>query len=316
MIKTIKLLILIVCLCSFVVADNESIAEFAKNLQFAGTWKVNDGTEEVSVLKEYSLLQEYNGYGEYPIGSGCSVADAKNFANIIATAECGYLLPYGYDYAKHPISESRPGYILQKPAPEPHTMIVVDVQGDEVKVVHSNWAAYSRVSYNIFNKQWLEEQGFLVFKPGEDVVENVFVVEERNPETRDLLGTWRVEVTGEVPYYRVSQGTIVSHSGPGGQIRVSETRTVSNTFSTEAGVSAEVISAKVGFSVTASFSRSLQYWRDVAPGKYGYVDLYYKYMLKNFNVYYDPVFGSEYFVATGKAYQWQAVEFQYRESSN
>ncbi|WP_372369904.1 hypothetical protein [Candidatus Uabimicrobium sp. HlEnr_7] len=296
-------------------SQNASIASAAENLEFSGTWSIDGQSEGTQILAQGNLLEKYNGSEFFPLGTKQHIAEAKNFVNIIAYAECGYLLPYGYDYATHSIDEVQPGYILQKSAPEAHTMIVVSVNGEEVKVLHSNWAAYHRVSFNTFTKTWLAEKGFKVFKPGEDEVKNVIVVQDKNPQGR-VLGSWRVAITGSVPYHRVSQGTIISHSGPGGQVRVNETRSVSNSFRTEAGVDAGVVSAKVGFEVTASFSRSLQYWRDVTPGKYGYVDLYYKYMLKNFNVYYDPLIGSEYFVATGKAYKWQAVEFQYRETSN
>ncbi|BBM82030.1 hypothetical protein [Candidatus Uabimicrobium amorphum] len=313
--KNFVALVMALIICSSVWCENATIATAAKSLEFSGTWSIDGRSDETQILSEGNLLKSYNGSQYFPLGTKQHVADAKNFVNIIAYAECGYALPYGYDYATHAIEEVQPGYILQKSAPEPHTMIAVAVNGEEVKVLHSNWAAHHRVSYNTFTKSWLAENGFQVFKPGQDEVKDVIIIEDKNPQGR-VLGSWRVQVTGTVPYHRISQGTIISHSGPGGQVRVNETRTVSNTFRTEAGVDAKVISAKVGFEVTASFSRSLQYWRDVSPGKYGYVDLYYKYMLKNFNVYYDPLIGSEYFVASGKAYKWQAVEFQYREFDN
>ncbi len=320
-----KLFFVVSLLCFFVAsghAENLAVAQLAKNLHFASSWTLEEAGQENNLLENESLILAYNGSPDYPLGSGYHVGESKTFARILVSAECGYSLPGGYDYATHPIEEASSGDILQRSVPEPHTMVVVSTNKEEIQVVHCNWSGYHRVTRATFPKKWLIAEGFQVFKTGIDQVDNPyeplreqFTVSSEEMGT-EALGTWRIVITGDVPYHRISQGTIVSHSGPGGKIVVNETRTVSNTFSCEAGVEIEVISAKVGFSVTASFSRSLAYWRDVTPGKYGYVDLYYKYMLKKFDVYYDPYFGSEYKAGSGKAYKWQAVEFQYRETSN
>lgn len=312
-----NILLSLIVLCSFVVAENANIAQRADSLDFLGKWTVQGNDKEVTQLKQDDQLLQYNGFADFPAGSGHHVADSKTFARIVVSSECGYALPSGYDYATHSVSKVEAGNVLQKNAPEAHTMVVVGVNGEEVTVVHTGWGANHCVSRNVFSKSFLEENGFKVFKPGTDAVENDVepIIEKQQAETR-VLGSYRVVVTGQQNYYPVSQGTIVSHSGPGGKIVVNETRSVSNKVSVSVGVKAEIISASVGFDVTKSFSRSLSYWRDVTPGKYGYVDLTYKYTVKNFDVYYKPFLGSEKRVGSGKAYQWQALQFNYRESNN
>ncbi|WP_372370823.1 hypothetical protein [Candidatus Uabimicrobium sp. HlEnr_7] len=314
MLKNILLSLIIAF--SFIAAENANIAQRANSLEFLGKWVVERSTEAVTQLKQDDKLLQYNGFTDFPAGSGHHVADSKTFARIIVSSECGYALPSGLDYATHSVAKVEAGDVLQKNSPEAHTMVVIDVQGEEVTVIHSGWGAHHCVSRNVFVKSFLQENNFKVFKPGIDPVANDIEPEVRQQAQARVLGSYRVVVTGQQDYFPISQGTIISHSGPGGKVIVNETRTVSNKVSASVGIKADIVTAGVGFDVTSTFSRSLSYWRDVAPGKYAYVDLVYKYTVKNFDIYYKPFLGSEKRVGSGKAYRWQAVQFNYRESNN
>ena len=101
-----------------------------------------------------------------------------------------------------------------------------------------------------------------------------------------------------------------ANGGPGPTtIHLSETKTVSNSFSANVGVSADVVSAGVGFNVTAS--QSITYSDDlfIPLGKYGEIDAHPIYDTYTYDVMYNPLLGSPYKVGEGEANKATGVYF-------
>lgn len=197
---------------------------------------------------------------------------------------------------------------MQRSGKKRHTMIITEVKKHDIVVVHTNWSGYHRVSTATFPKEWLIKEGFRVYKVG---VEQESYRSEYPKRKRGIV---KLELVGSPYRKKVFQGRAISHSGPGGEISINEQRSVSNTLSLEYGVESEIVSAKVGFSVTATFSRTLQYSKNITSGKFGSVDVYYVYNTQKFKIYYFDMWGNRVFKGYGEAGKWEGIEFTYIET--
>jgi hypothetical protein len=85
-----------------------------------------------------------------------------------------------------------------------------------------------------------------------------------------------------------------------GVLQLIQTVTVSNTFSANASVSAEVVSAGVGFDVSKSWTTTASYSVNTGGKNYQIV-AYDDYRLQDFEIWDDPYIGSDYKVGSGTA---------------
>jgi len=90
--------------------------------------------------------------------------------------------------------------------------------------------------------------------------------------------------------------------GPGPTtIHMSQSTSISNSFSANVSVSADVVTAGVGFSVTASYTTTLQCDLSIPAGIYGAIEAYPIYNVYNYDVMYNPFIGSPYKAGEGNA---------------
>ena len=106
--------------------------------------------------------------------------------------------------------------------------------------------------------------------------------------------------------------TMVRGTGPG-HLTLSYTRSVSNQWSASANVSAEVVSAGVGFNVTQSTTVQYSYSMDVPAGKTYEIDAHDVFRRTYFQVYYNPLIGSAYWVGSGWADRFIGVAYSWWE---
>jgi hypothetical protein len=115
-------------------------------------------------------------------------------------------------------------------------------------------------------------------------------------------------VTGPSPYNQVPAAAIAQAWGPG-ILTLSTTKQVSNQWSANVGVSAEVVSAGVGLNVTWSSSWTYSYQINVPAGEMWEIDAnnyYYRYY---YDVYWNPWVGDPYKVGDGWADDFKAVTY-------
>ena len=105
------------------------------------------------------------------------------------------------------------------------------------------------------------------------------------------------------PYEAWGTNCIAKFAGEFGPttIHVSQSTSISNSFSADASVSAKVVSARVGFSVTASRTATLSGDLSIPSGKLGVIEVYPIYDAYNYDVMYNPLLGSPYKAGRGSA---------------
>ena len=90
--------------------------------------------------------------------------------------------------------------------------------------------------------------------------------------------------------------------GPGPTtIHMSQSTTISNSFSANVDIGAEVVSAGVGFDVTSGYTTTLQCDLSIPQGKYGAIEAYPLYNVYSYDVMYSPFIGSPYKIGEGNA---------------
>jgi hypothetical protein len=80
---------------------------------------------------------------------------------------------------------------------------------------------------------------------------------------------------------------------------------------TETGISAEVVSATLGFNVTKTYTVSDTYSIQVPKGRTYKITAHPVFLVYDFEVWYDPIFGSDYRVGVGNALKPIGVCFHY-----
>jgi hypothetical protein len=86
---------------------------------------------------------------------------------------------------------------------------------------------------------------------------------------------------------------------------------IATQFVTGTGISAEVVSAKLGFNVTKTYTVSDTYSINVPKGKTYKIIAHPIFIAYNFEVWYDPLLGSDYQVGTGDVLKPIGVCFYY-----
>lgn len=102
--------------------------------------------------------------------------------------------------------------------------------------------------------------------------------------------------------------TSVSGYGPG-TLTLDITQSVSNQWSANVGVSADVVSAGVGFDVTHSQSYHYSYSTTLNAGEHKQINAYNRYYHYNYEVWYNPTFGDAYHAGDGNADNFMGVEY-------
>lgn len=116
-------------------------------------------------------------------------------------------------------------------------------------------------------------------------------------------------------YYYPNDILHITSGGPGGTITQTVTDSISATMSCSVGVSVEVVSAKVGFDVTATFSISDAYSRTLAPTETGEIRSWVLYNYKTYEVWNDWLIGSDTYETDGFALKPIGVMFRYYQFS-
>lgn len=107
--------------------------------------------------------------------------------------------------------------------------------------------------------------------------------------------------------------TFVQGNGPT-TIAIDLTRTVRNSFSANVGVSAEVVSAGVGFSVERSESVTYRSSAVVPSGACWTIRAYNVFFEYSFEVWVEPFIGSDRKIGSGTARDFQGIEFRLAKS--
>ncbi|MBP8613066.1 MAG: hypothetical protein KBI30_03645 [Candidatus Atribacteria bacterium] len=90
--------------------------------------------------------------------------------------------------------------------------------------------------------------------------------------------------------------------GPGPTtIHMSQSTTISNSFSANVDIGAEIVNAGVGFDVTSVNTTTLQCDLSIPQGKYGAIEAYPLYNVYSYDVMYSPFIGSPYKIGEGNA---------------
>jgi hypothetical protein len=97
-------------------------------------------------------------------------------------------------------------------------------------------------------------------------------------------------------------------NGPG-TLKLSVKRTVSNGFTATVGVNSELVTASVGFNVTASQSVTYSYSTKVPDGKCWTINAYNLADDYTFEVWVEPFIGSDVKVGTGRAWEFGGVKY-------
>jgi hypothetical protein len=103
--------------------------------------------------------------------------------------------------------------------------------------------------------------------------------------------------------------TMVRGNGPS-TIAIDITRTVSNTFSATVGVSAEVVSAGVGFNVQRTESVAYRSSTTVPSGACWSIRAYNVFYEYAFDVWEEPFIGADRKIGTGTARDFRGIEFR------
>lgn len=103
--------------------------------------------------------------------------------------------------------------------------------------------------------------------------------------------------------------TMVQGNGPT-TIAIDITRTVKNSFSANVSVSAEVVTAGVGFNVERSESVSYRSSTTVPNGACWTIRAYNVFFEYSFEVWQEPFIGSDRKIGTGTARDFQGIEFR------
>ena len=103
--------------------------------------------------------------------------------------------------------------------------------------------------------------------------------------------------------------TMVQGNGPT-TIAIDITRTVKNSFSANVSVSAEVVTAGVGFNVERSESVAYRYSTTVPNGACWTIRAYNVFFEYSFEVWQEPFIGSDRKIGTGTARDFQGIEFR------
>ena len=92
-------------------------------------------------------------------------------------------------------------------------------------------------------------------------------------------------------------------------LSLSETHSVGNTWSANVGVTADVVTAGVGFDVTVSYDHTFSTSAPVPPGQTIEIDAYTGLERTNYDVYVNPWIGDTYYAGSGNADQRTGDEF-------
>lgn len=103
--------------------------------------------------------------------------------------------------------------------------------------------------------------------------------------------------------------------GPGGTIVQTIKDEISASMSCTVGVSAEVVSAKVGFNVTSTFSISDAYSKILAPTETGAIKSWVLYNLKTYEVWNNWLIGQDTYETDGFALKPSGIMFRYYQYS-
>ncbi len=101
--------------------------------------------------------------------------------------------------------------------------------------------------------------------------------------------------------------------GPGGTINMTVNEEVSATVSCSVGLDAEVVTAEVGFDITASFGISDSYTKDLADGQTGIIKAWTYHHRTDYDVWNDYLIGDDTYNTTGSAYKPNGVRFRFYE---
>ena len=107
--------------------------------------------------------------------------------------------------------------------------------------------------------------------------------------------------------------TMVQGNGPT-TIGIDLTRTVKNSFSSSVNVSAEVVSAGVGFNVERTESVTYRSSTTVPNGACWTLRAYNVFYEYGFEVWQEPFFGSDTKIGSGSARDFQGIEFRLTKS--
>jgi hypothetical protein len=107
--------------------------------------------------------------------------------------------------------------------------------------------------------------------------------------------------------------TMVQGNGPT-TIGIDITRTVKNSFSSTVSVSAEVVSAGVGFNVERSETVTYRSSTSVPNGACGTLRAYNVFYEYGFEVWQEPFIGSDRKIGSGTARDFQGIEFRLTKS--
>lgn len=132
-------------------------------------------------------------------------------------------------------------------------------------------------------------------------------------QSAGLFSTYVVKNVSDLGslWYFPSRVLHVTSGGPGGTISQEVSEGISAEFSCSVGVEAEVVSAEVGFSVTKEFSISDSYEKDLDANQEGMIKSWTYYNKKSFEVWKNPLIGSDEYLTTGYAYRPTGVRFRY-----
>lgn len=134
------------------------------------------------------------------------------------------------------------------------------------------------------------------------------------PDTRVMpeWGTPYYYIVNTTSYDRPDLTPIAETSGgPGpGTVSLSQAGSISNSWSADVGVTAQVVSAGVGFSVTGTVTRTFAYTAQVASGQHATIDAYAIQRICNYEVWYNPLVGNAYLAGYGWAMTCIGVDYR------
>lgn len=96
-------------------------------------------------------------------------------------------------------------------------------------------------------------------------------------------------------------------SSPTTSVSITINQTVSNSYSANVGVSADSVSAGVGFSVTQTYGVSQTGSANIPAGQTIEIDAYAVYNVSTYDVWWNPALGGDYKVGSGNAWHYTGV---------
>ncbi|KAB8142538.1 hypothetical protein F8S13_13335 [Chloroflexia bacterium SDU3-3] len=83
----------------------------------------------------------------------------------------------------------------------------------------------------------------------------------------------------------------------------------SHSFNANVGVTAQVVTAGIGFDVTLTGSNSYQYSLNMPPNTTWEIDAYHKHAVTDYDVWFDPWIGDSYKAGSGQAFEFKGVSY-------